>query len=79
MAVHVEAPAAPAPHVGTPLRPACLLPHPPPQATPLSQMPLGFVLAVTAAAAFPLDAWFDEESKESWLAAEFWRQINWGF
>ena len=49
------------------------------QANPLSHMPLGFVMAVIAAAAFPLEAWFDDESKETWLASEFWRQINWGF
>ena len=47
--------------------------HARPQATPLSQLPLEYVLAVIAAAAFPLYAWFDDASKQSWLAAEFWR------
>ncbi|PRW45110.1 glycine oxidase isoform X1 isoform A [Chlorella sorokiniana] len=47
--------------------------------TPLSHLPHGFVLAVLAAAAFPLEAWFDEASITDWLAAEFWRQVNWGF
>lgn len=42
-------------------------------------MPLGFIMAVIAAAAFPLEAWFDDDSKQNWLASEFWRQINWGF
>ncbi|KAI7837349.1 hypothetical protein COHA_008790 [Chlorella ohadii] len=52
------------------------------QATPLSPLPHTFVLAVIAAAAFPLNAWFDAASMEDWRAAEFWHEMDfaaWGF
>ncbi|KAI7843745.1 hypothetical protein COHA_002643 [Chlorella ohadii] len=42
----------------------------------LSHLPHGLVLAVIAAAAFPLDAWFDEASKKDWLASEFYTEMN---
>lgn len=42
------------------------------QANPLSQLPPEFVMGVVKAAAFPLDAWFDDASMQSWLAMEFW-------
>ncbi len=58
------------------------LPLPRPQATPLSPLPHAFVLAVIAAVAFPLNAWFDAASMEDWRAAEFWHEMDfaaWGF
>lgn len=46
------------------------------QASPLSHLPHGLVLAVIAAAAIPLDAWFDETSMQDWLASEFYSEMN---